>query len=85
MTPKLTCREFIEFLSDYVAGELRAHTRATFNAHLAWCPPCVIYAKTYLESVRLGQAAIRGSDEPVPGDMPEELVRAILAARHERP
>jgi hypothetical protein len=52
-----------------------------FNNHLAGCPPCVTYMQTYQESVRLGRGALLASDGPVPDDVPEELVQAILAAR----
>jgi anti-sigma factor RsiW len=80
MEARLTCREFVEFLATYLSGELSAGRLAVFNAHLATCPPCVSYAKTYAEAVRLGKAAAR-DDEPAPADVPEALIRAILAAR----
>jgi hypothetical protein len=35
---------------------------------------------TYIETVRMGKAACAPLDEPVHDDVPEELVRAILAA-----
>ena len=61
MKPRmLTCRELIEFLADYVEGELRADERARFDAHLAVCPHCVDYLHGYRESIRLGQGGLRG-------------------------
>jgi anti-sigma factor RsiW len=80
----MTCRDFIEFLMDYVAGELSAEERALFDAHLAICPPCVAYLKTYRATIQMGQAALAASEGPVPADVPEELVQAILAARRQR-
>ena len=73
-----SCREFVEFLGGYLAGELPPGQRARFDAHLARCPACVSYMRTYREAVRLGQAAL-GADPPA--EVPEELVRAILEAR----
>ena len=37
----MTCREFAEFLSDYLSGELSPETRAQFEGHLTVCPNCV--------------------------------------------
>ncbi len=78
-TPVLTCREFVEFLDDYLGGLLPEHVLARFYEHLSQCPTCVAYARTYQDTVRLARKAL-GDDSPVTG-VPEELVRAILAAR----
>jgi anti-sigma factor RsiW len=77
----VTCREFVEFLYDYLLGGLGAEQTAAFNVHLAACPSCVAYMKTYAASVRMGRAALAPSEDPVPADVPEELVKAILEAR----
>lgn len=80
----MTCREFVEFLLDYLEGELPEAVRATFQAHLDVCPACVTYLDTYRETVRLGRELGR-DPEGLPGDVPEALVQAILAARRTRP
>lgn len=77
----MTCREFVDFLADYVSGQLSPPQAAAFRKHLSRCPPCVAYTNTYLEAVRLGQAALRSDETPVPADLPEELVKSILLAR----
>jgi len=77
----VNCREFVEFLMDYLEDELPERQRSVFESHLGICPSCVTYLDTYREAVRLGHAVCRGEDAPVPEDAPEELVRAILAAR----
>ncbi len=76
----MNCREFIDFLIDYTTGELADTQRAEFDAHMRVCPDCVAYLENYRATVRLSRDAVRG-DEPLPADVPEELVRAILAAR----
>jgi anti-sigma factor RsiW len=76
----VTCREFLDFLADYLAGEVPPESRARFDAHLAACPPCVTYLRTYEQTIALGKAAC-ADDGGVPADVPEELVRAVLAAR----
>ena len=81
MSQALTCREFVDFLDDYLSGSLPPGKRAAFNEHLAVCPSCVAYMKTYQVSVRLGKAVLTRSEATLPEGVPEELVLAILAAR----
>lgn len=76
-----TCRELVAFLYDYLLGGLGAAQTAEMNAHLAACPSCVAYLKTYEASIRMGRIALAASDDPVPTDVPEELLRAVLAVR----
>lgn len=79
----LTCREFVELLYDYLLGGLGAERTAAMNAHLAACPSCVAYLRSYEASIRMGRMALTPSDDPVPAEVPEALVRAVLAARRE--
>jgi anti-sigma factor RsiW len=79
----MTCREFIDFLDDYVDGALPAAQRLFFDEHLAGCLDCQTYLESYKRTVRLGKLALADGDGPVPADVPESLVRAILAARRE--
>jgi anti-sigma factor RsiW len=81
MARPLTCRELVDFLADYLAGELPPEQGAEFDAHLARCPDCVTYLNTYRASVELARGTLEPSPEPVPESVPEDLVRAILAAR----
>jgi anti-sigma factor RsiW len=80
----LTCREFIDFLMAYLAGELPADQCAVFEGHLAECPACVAYLHTYQQTVRI-EKLVCGCAEAAPDDVPEELIRAILAARAQPP
>ena len=77
----MTCRELIDFLMDYQAGELPAAQRTSFEAHLKLCPPCVTYLETYEETIKLGKSACTNPDDAVDDQVPEELVQAILNAR----
>ena len=80
----MTCRELADFLGDYVAGELDAQVRAVFDAHLAACPECVTYLRTYRDTIRLVKDACRDAEDSLPADVPEGLVQAVLAARARR-
>lgn len=75
-----TCREILDFLDDYVSGQLSAGERAEFERHLTACPPCVDYVKSYEQTIRLGKYACTEPCETPP----EDLIKAILAARAKR-
>ena len=79
----LTCRDLIEFLRAYLDGELPAAMRQRFEDHVDACPPCLHYLDSYRETIALTAQAFAdgGPDDAVPDEVPEELVRAILAAR----
>jgi anti-sigma factor RsiW len=77
----MNCRQCIEFLMDYLNGALSPAERATFDEHLTWCPPCVEYLRQYEETVKLGKECYSCGGPALPGEVPEELIRAILAAR----
>ena len=62
----MTCREFIDFLMEYLSGELSARERAEFERHLADCPDCSAYLRSYEETIKLGKAAFADPDAPVP-------------------
>lgn len=76
MPPYITCRQLIEFIGDYVAGELDHHARLEFERHLAICRSCQAYLESYRTTMTLVQEA--ATDEPAT-DVPEELVATILA------
>ena len=80
----MTCREFADFMADYLACELADPVRAAFDRHLALCPNCRRYLAGYEATVKLGQAAFDDGDAAIPADVPEDLVKAILDARTRR-
>ena len=78
----MNCREFTEFLHEYLLSNLPAQERAEFDKHLAECPWCVAYLDSYQKTIHLEQAALSTpEDASPPADAPEELIQAILRAR----
>jgi anti-sigma factor RsiW len=77
----MTCRELVDFLLQYLDGELPAARRAAFERHLSACRDCRAYLATYADTIRLGKAACADPGGAMPAGVPEELVRAVLAAR----
>ncbi len=77
----MTCQELIEFLMDYVDGDLPPAEHGRFEEHLGLCTDCRTYVTSYRETVRLGKMICRPGRDELPEDVPEDLVQAILEAR----
>lgn len=77
----MTCRELTEFLDAYLENELAAAERREFDRHLVVCRDCVTYLTTYRTAVRMGKLALGQPDAPLPEDVPEDLIDAILKSR----
>jgi anti-sigma factor RsiW len=80
----VTCREFADFIADYLSGELPAATRASFEDHLKICPNCVAYLSNYRDTIALGRRAFAADEAVLPDSVPDSLVQAILASRPKR-
>jgi len=80
----VTCREFADFMADYLSGELPSDSRTAFEHHLRLCVNCQRYLAGYEETVKLGKRVFADDDAVVPAQVPEELVQAILNARRGR-
>jgi anti-sigma factor RsiW len=79
---EISCRDFVSFLDQYLGGELSPARRAVFERHLAICPDCKAYLDSYMKTTKLSVQALRGSPR-LPEDVPDDLVKAILAARRQ--
>ena len=77
----ITCKEFEDFVLRYLDGELSGRQKAILKLHLAICRECRDYLAAYQRTVELGRGVFGSPEEPVPEDVPEDLVRAILDAR----
>ena len=78
---RLTCRECIEFLMDYLDDALSTEARLTFERHLAACANCVRYLESYKMTTKVCKKAFEGREGEGVAPVPEELIQAILAAR----
>jgi anti-sigma factor RsiW len=77
----VTCREFTAFIADFLDGELPAAQRQQFEQHLSRCANCTRYLEGYRATIALGKLAFDDRRAEIPGDVPTELVDAILRAR----
>lgn len=77
----MTCAEFEAFILDYLSGRLSTRQTRIFSLHLLLCRECRDYLEAYRRTLALEKAAFRTPTAPLPADVPEDLVKAILAAR----
>lgn len=77
----LTCKEIIDFLLDYVDGELSENKHAEFEKHLNVCPDCVAYIKSYNSTIELVKLINDSEGNKIPEKIPHGLVDAILTAK----
>lgn len=77
----ITCKEFEEFVLDYLDGGLTDRQRSLFERHMRICRECREYLAAYQRTIEIGRAVLPSSDDPVPDDVPEDLIKAILDAR----
>jgi anti-sigma factor RsiW len=77
----MKCRELAEFLYDYVNGDLAAEQRTHFEFHLGKCGNCHEYLVQYQMTITAGRIACGEMSDELPKNIPEDLVKAVLAAR----
>jgi anti-sigma factor RsiW len=66
---RLTCRELVELITDYLEGDLPPREHARFERHVAGCPGC----QAYLDQMRATLAVLGrlGTDDlPPPARAP---------------
>lgn len=79
----LTCREFEDFVLDYLENNLSERQHKEFKLHLRLCRECRQYMKAYQRSIEASQAVFQSADEALPKDVPEDLIKTILNLRNE--
>lgn len=77
----LTCREFLDFLMDYLDGALPADSQGRFASHVEDCADCAAYLSSYRSTLTLLESVAKDAEAGVPADVPEPLVAAVLEAR----
>ena len=82
----MNCKEVIDFLMEYLDGELSEEQRSAFESHLEVCSDCVAFIKSYKQTLQLTkQLQISEAGEKIEDkvleDIPHGLADAILAAR----
>ena len=74
----LNCREFEEFIDDYIDGNLPVSVSRKVYLHLLACGDCRSYITAYKRSIEMSKALCDELDSEVPEDVPEELITFVL-------
>jgi len=78
----LTCKDFLQELSEYLDDSVEAEVRAKIEAHMLECPNCWVICDTTKKTVKI----YKGMDpQPVPADVEARLMAALekkIAAQH---
>jgi predicted anti-sigma-YlaC factor YlaD len=77
----ISCAEFEDFIQDYLEDTLEPRQKKVFEFHLRLCRECRDYLSAYQQTLALGKAAFKQSDEIVPSTVPDDLIKAILDAQ----
>jgi anti-sigma factor RsiW len=77
----ISCREFVEMVTDYLENVLLPEARKQFEDHKEACPGC----DTYLEQIQLTIGTLRqiGEEEDTP-ETKQKLLRAFRQWRSKR-
>lgn len=68
--PMLRCRDVVDLVLSYLEDTLDPGERQILEAHIADCPNCLRFLKSYRETVALGQQL---REEAIPPDVRERL------------
>jgi len=79
----ITCKEFEDFILDYLDDELPALQRTRFERHIRVCRECRQYLQAYQRTLEVSRAVFSAPEGLVPDDVPEDLIKAILKARRD--
>ena len=77
----ITCEQFEDFILAYLEDDLPKRQKMLFEIHLKMCRECREYLEAYRTSVELAKDAYTPDDAALPDEVPEDLVKAVLAAR----
>ena len=77
---KLTCREVVELVTDYLETSLLPEKQAQFEEHVASCPGCTAYVEQVRQTIDMLHKL---SDEPVFPETKEELLRIFQEWKRE--
>jgi anti-sigma factor (TIGR02949 family) len=65
-----TCKESIDLLLEYLDGDMSDEQARHLEAHLAACPPCIDFLRTYRATPGICRRALKKQ-------MPEELSQRL--------
>jgi predicted anti-sigma-YlaC factor YlaD len=76
----MSCKELVEWVTEYLEQTMPPADRARFDAHLDVCPGCREYLAQFRETIRLTGCL---SSENIEAAMPPATREALLKAFHD--
>ncbi len=74
MTSLVTCKDFLNELSEYLDETVDGSVRQELEQHLSECPNCYVVCDTTKKTI----AIYRGSEQyPIPGEVHQRLLAAL--------
>jgi anti-sigma factor RsiW len=70
----LTCKDFLNELSDYLDEAIDAELRAKLESHITECPNCWVIADTTRKTIKIYKGM---ESSPIPPDVESRLLRAL--------
>jgi len=71
---KITCKTFLDDVSDYIDGDLTEELKVSLEAHLAKCPDCWVIFDETRKTVEIFQNL---DCHPLPQDVHDRLLGAL--------
>jgi anti-sigma factor RsiW len=71
---KITCKSFLDDMSDYIDGDIPQELRTSLEAHLAKCPECWVLFDETLQTVEIFQSY---NCHPLPDDVKGRLLSVL--------
>jgi hypothetical protein len=57
--PDHMCKDEVGLIADYLAGALKPPVLVAFEQHLAQCPDCMVFLKTYKKTMEATRSFLR--------------------------
>jgi len=78
----ITCRQFEDFIIDYLEDDLPARQKMVFELHLKVCRECRDYLAAYKRATEVTTRVGKGPElnDELPA-VPDDFVKAVLMAR----
>jgi anti-sigma factor (TIGR02949 family) len=70
----LTCKEFLQELTDYLDSTVDAELRAKLEAHINECPNCFVILDTTQKTIRVYKGV---HEKDVPPEVHDRLMQAL--------
>jgi anti-sigma factor (TIGR02949 family) len=70
----LTCKEFVDGISDFIDDDIAPELREKLQKHISECPNCWVVYDTTKKTIQV----FKGMDaQPLPDDVRSRLMRAV--------